>query len=100
MSAYIIASYDIVDAEGMKDYVPGVLPLLAKYDVEVLAADSGAQALEGEKRAAYVVLRFESEETALAFYNDPDYAPLRKMRIGCTANTNLVLAHEFVPPES
>ena len=98
MSAYIIASYDIVDEKGYEGYVPGVGPLLAQHGAEILVADYEAQALEGEKRTAYVVLRFESEEAALAWYNDPAYEPIRKMRLDSSANGNLVLAHEFVPP--
>ena len=98
MSAYIIASYDVVDPQGYEGYVPAVGPLLAKHGAEVLVADTGAQALEGDKRSAYVVLRFESEEAALAWYNDPDYAEVRKMRVDSSANTALVLAHQFVPP--
>ena len=97
MSAYIIASYDIVDAEGYEPYVPGVVPLLAKHGAEIVVADRNAQALEGGKRSSYVVLRFASEEAALAWYNDPDYVDVRKLRIDSSENTNLVLAHEFVP---
>lgn len=98
MSAYIIASYDIVDEEGYEPYVPGVVPLLAKHGAEIVVADRDAQALEGDKRTSYVVLRFASEEAALAWYNDPDYVDVRKLRIDSSENTNLVLAHEFVPP--
>lgn len=98
MSAYIIASYDVVDEKGMEDYVPGVGPLLAKHGAEVLVATHDVTALEGDKRSAYVVLRFASDEAALAWYNDPAYAPLKKMRIDSTANGNLVLAPEFTPP--
>ena len=98
MSAYIIASYDIVDEKGYEGYVPGVGPLLGKHGAEVLVADYSAQALEGDKRSAYVVLRFASEEAALAWYNDPDYVEVRKLRVDSSANTNLALAHEFVPP--
>lgn len=98
MSAYVIASYDIADEQGYEGYVPGVGPLLAKHGAEILVADYEAQALEGPKRTAYVVLRFASEEAALAWYNDPDYDGLKKKRIDSSANGNLVLAHEFVPP--
>ena len=66
MSAYVIVSYDIEDAEGFGGYVPGVAPLLQKHGAEILVADFNARGLEGEKRGVYVVLRFESEEKALA----------------------------------
>lgn len=97
MSAYIIVSYDIVDPEGYEGYVPGVVPLLAKHGAEVLVAEYDARALEGDKRSAYVVLRFESEEAALAWYNDPAYEPVKKIRLGSSDNGNLVLAKQFVP---
>ncbi len=100
MSAYIIGSYDIVDPKGYESYVPGVVPLLAKHKAEILVAAYDAQALEGQKRSVYVVLRFESEEAALAWYNDPAYEPVRKIRLGTCSNSNMVLAKQFVPPGS
>jgi uncharacterized protein (DUF1330 family) len=100
MAAYMIVSYDIVDADGFEGYVPGVMPLLAKHGAEILVADSGAQVLEGEQRDMYVVLRFESEEAALGWYNDPDYAPVKKIRLDSTVNGNVVLARQYVPPST
>jgi uncharacterized protein (DUF1330 family) len=46
MSAYIIASYDIVDPKAFESYVPGVIPLLQKHGAEILAAEYDAQPLE------------------------------------------------------
>ena len=98
MSAYIIASYDIADSRGYEGYVPGVVPLLQKHGAEILVASYDAQALEGDKRDVYVVLKFASEAAALAWYNDPDYAPVKKIRLDASANGNLVLALPFAPP--
>lgn len=100
MSAYIIASYDIVDPKGYEGYVPGVVPLLAKHKAEILVAAYDVEALEGQKRSVYVVLQFESEEAALGWYNDPAYEPVRKIRLGSCDNSNMVLARQFVPPGS
>lgn len=100
MAAYIIASYDIVDPESYQGYVPAVGPLLEKHGAEILAAEFDAHLLEGEKRSVYVVLRFESEEAALGWYNDPAYEPVRKIRLGSCANNNMVLAKQFVPPST
>ncbi len=66
MTAYIIASYDIVDPK-YEGYVPGVVQLLQKHGAEILVAEFDAQALEGDKRSVYVVLRFKSEEAALGW---------------------------------
>ena len=46
----------------------------------------------------YVVLRFESEEAALAWYADPAYQPLKKIRLDSSDHGNLVLAKQFVLP--
>ena len=100
MSAYVIASYDIVDAEGYEPYVPGVLPLLEKHGAEIVVADFDAEALEGERRSVYVVLRFPSAESARNWHADPAYEPLKKVRWESCARNDIVLAEEFVPPES
>ena len=100
MGAYVIASYDIVDQEGYKDYVPGVLPLLTKHGGQVVAADYNVQTLEGDKRSVYVILKFNSEEAALNWYNDPEYKDVKKIRMGSCNNNNLVLAKPFVQPRA
>jgi len=100
VSAYIIASYDIADAKGYEGYVPGVVPLLQKHGAEILVASYDAQALEGDRRDVYLVLKFASEAAALAWYNDPAYTPVKKIRLDASANGNLALAKEFVPPSA
>ena len=100
MSAYVIASYDIADPDHYKDYPPAVGPIVAKHGAELLVASMDATPLEGNKRQVYVVLRFESEEAALKWYNDPEYAPVRKIRLDSTANGTAVIAKGFVPPSA
>lgn len=98
MSAYIIATYDITDPVGYEPYVPAVIPLLQKHNAEILVADYEARGLEGEVRGVNVVLRFESEEAALAWYNDPDYESVKKTRVDSTSHGTVTLAKQFVPP--
>jgi uncharacterized protein (DUF1330 family) len=100
MAVYFIVSYDIVDADKYEGYVPGVVPLLQKHGAEILVADYDAQAYEGDKRSVYAVLRFASEEAAAGWYNDPEYEPVRSIRLDSTANGSVVLARAFVPPGS
>ena len=54
--------------------------------------------IEGQSRGVNVVLKFESEETAMNWYNDPDYQPVKKVRVDATENGTVLLANEFVPP--
>ncbi|HUE72840.1 MAG TPA: DUF1330 domain-containing protein [Pirellulaceae bacterium] len=98
MSAYILVSYDIRDAEGFEGYVPGVLPLLERHGAEILVADFDVKPIEGNKHGVYVVLRFESEDAALAWYNDSAYEPVRKIRLTSCDNNHMVLAKAFAPP--
>ncbi len=98
MSVYVIASYDIEDPEGYEGYVPGVIPLLQKHGAEVLVADYEAKTIEGQGRGVNVVLKFESEATAMNWYNDPDYGPVKKIRLDSTTNGTAILAKQFVPP--
>ena len=99
MAAYIIATYSINNPQGYEGYVPGVIPLLQKHGAEILVADYESEELEGPAHKVTVVLRFESEEAARAWYNDPDYDPVRKIRLDSSTGT-LVLAKEFVMPSA
>lgn len=98
MAAYVIAIYDITDQDGYQQYLQGVGEVVARYEGELIVADFEAKHLEGDKRDVYVVLKFESEEKAMGWYNDPDYKPLRDIRLASTGNVSTVLAGEFVPP--
>lgn len=98
MSVYILATYDVVDPEAYKNYVAGVIPLLMKHKAEVLVADYEPNNIEGEARGANIVLKFESEEAAMNWYNDPDYESVKKIRFDNTTNGYLALSKQFVPP--
>ena len=100
MAVYVIVSYDIDDPQAYEPYVPGVIPLLQKHGAEILVADYEAKSIEGQARGINVVLRFESEEAALNWYNDPDYGPVKQIRLASTSHGTLLLAKEFVPPSS
>lgn len=98
MSAYFIATYDITDPEAYQAYVQQVIPLLMKHKGEVLVADYEAEALEGEARSAYIVLRFASEEALRGWYEDPDYEAPKQQRFAATTHHHAVAAHAFVMP--
>jgi len=98
MSVYVIASYDIENPEGYEGYVPGVRPLLQKHSAEILVADYEAKTIEGQGRGVNVVLKFESEAAAMNWYNDPDYGPVKQIRLDSTTSGTMILAKQFVPP--
>ena len=73
---------------------------LAKYGAEVLVATFESEALQGEPADGVVVLRFPSEQAIRDFVHDPDYRPLKDLRLRITTNASAVLAPEFEWPDS
>ena len=99
MSAYFILTHTITDADKYRsEYVPQVLPFIAKYDGEIVVASPDAEPLQGSPAKGVVVLRFPSEEAVRGFVNDPEYQPAKELRIALTTNANAVLAPEFQMP--
>jgi uncharacterized protein (DUF1330 family) len=99
MSAYFILTQTVTDPEKYaQEYIPRVMPFLAKYKAEVVVAAMEAASLEGNPAKGAVVLRFPSEQAIRDFLADPDYQPVKGIRMGITANANAVMAPEFKMP--
>ena len=99
MSAYFILTHTITDPDKYRnEYVPQVIPFIAKYDGEIVVASPDAEPLQGSPAKGVVVLRFPSEEAVRGFVNDPEYQPAKELRIALTTNANAVLASEFQMP--
>ena len=100
MVAYFILTQTITDAEKyQKEYIPGVLPFLAKYQAEVLVADFNATPLQGEPAQGVVVLKFPSEQAIQDFLDDPAYKPVKDIRLAITTHASAVMAPAFKPPQ-
>lgn len=97
MAVYYINSYDIIDMEEYANYAAPVYQLLQKYGAEVLASDLHAIAVEGVAKTMNAIIRFPSEEAALACYADPEYQPVKQIRWRSTTNCTMVLVKEFEP---
>jgi len=99
MTAYYILTQTITDLERYRsEYIPLVLPFIAKYDGEIVVASTDAEPLQGSPAKGVVVLRFPSEEAVRGLVNDPEYQPAKELRIALTTNANAVLAPEFQMP--
>ena len=95
MAVYYINTYDITDMEEFQNYPPKVRPLLLKYGAEVIAMDTHPVCLEGTARTMNAIIRFPSQEAALNCYNDPDYQPVKQIRLKSTKNCTMILVKEF-----
>jgi uncharacterized protein (DUF1330 family) len=59
MRAYFILTHTINDPQKyVQEYIPGVMPFLAKHKAEVVVAELAAKPLEGDPAKGVVVLRF------------------------------------------
>ena len=101
MSAYAFITYDVSDAETYAQYSPGGLPTIratvTRHGGKVIVAGGENTWLEGARKAL-VVIEFPTTAAALAWEEDPDYAPLRAIRLKSTTNVVEVIAPAFVPP--
>jgi uncharacterized protein (DUF1330 family) len=99
MAAYFILTQTITDAERYRtEYLPAVQPFLRKYRAEVLVADRAATPVQGDPPASVVVIRFPSAEMLKGFLDDPDYQPVKELRLAITTNAHAVMAAEFEAP--
>ena len=100
MAAYFILTHTITDIQRYRDeYIPQVIPFIAKYEGEVVVGSFDAEPIQGNPEKGVVVLRFPSEQAVRDFVNDPEYQPVKKIREALTTNANAVLAPEFRMPE-
>lgn len=96
MAAYFILTQDFTDLERFRqEYVPKVLPFIAKHDGEVVVASFDAKPLQGNPPKGVVVIKFPSEQALRGWENDPDYKPVKEVRLALTTNANAVLAPAF-----
>lgn len=81
MAAYVIANVEVTDAATYERYRKDVPATIGKYGGRFLVRGGALEALEGDfvpKRI--VVLEFESVERAKAWWDSPEYRPLRALR--------------------
>ena len=81
MPAYVIANVDVTDAAAYDEYRKGVLATIERYDGRFLVRGGAAQVLEGTfQPKRVVVLEFPNAARARAWWDSPEYRPLRELR--------------------
>jgi uncharacterized protein (DUF1330 family) len=93
MPVYVLAErLTVHDPEGLQHYLDEVSPTVAAHGGRYHVVSSDVEALEGEwQPAALAMFEFPTREAALAWWNSPEYAPLRELR-ETSASYNIVLA--------
>ena len=90
MAAYLIVNYDVVDADGYREYQKGAAPIMAG-GAKLLVLDRESVAKEGEPGHQTVVIEYPTKEAALAAYDSDEYQAVVGTRHGATANGRAVI---------
>lgn len=91
MLAYVIANIEVLDAEGYEEYRRGVPATITAYGGRYLARGGATEVLEGNwspKRC--VLLEFPSLDRFKAWWDSPEYRPLRAVRERTTRSSLVV----------
>ena len=83
MSAFVIGMYDIWDEGWREAYRDKTIALARKHGGKILVRPNCPwEVLEGKApcRTGVVMFEFPSTGDARAWYDDPEYAPLKKLR--------------------
>ena len=92
MTYYSVLAITPTNEDWIPNYIGPVTALVAQHGGKYLARTASHERLEGEGEdaALRVILEWPSKEAAVAFMNDPVYAPHLKAR---TAGSN---SHHFL----
>ncbi len=91
MLAYVIANIEVLDAEGYEEYRRKVPATITAYGGRYLARGGATEVLEGNwspKRC--VLLEFPSLARFKAWWDSPEYRPLRAVRERTTRSSLVV----------
>ena len=92
MAAYLFVNIEVKDATVYAEYRSGVTPMIHKHGGEYLARGGAAERIEGDWTPGRVVLlKFPDMAAVQAFLNDPDYQPLKDLRLRAAETQMLAL---------
>ena len=97
MAAYLIADVDVTDAAAFEEYRREVPETERHYGGRYLGRGGDTKVLEGDwEPHRLVIIEFPGMASLMAWYNSPEYAPLKALRLTC-AKTRII-ALEGVSP--
>lgn len=83
MPAYFIVQSTISDEARYQQYRDAVIPLMATFGAKIIVRGGPVECLEGHHDGRrMVVFEFPSMEAIHAFWNSPEYVPVKKIREG------------------
>lgn len=93
MAAYLIADVSISDDSTFETYRQQVPAIVTAYGGRYIVRGSGAELLEGTRPPnRTVVLEFATQDALTAFWESPEYRPLRALRESCATSHIIAIA--------
>ena len=80
MLAYVIAHVEVLDAAGYEEYSRKVSATIEAYGGRSIVRGGATEVLEGEAPGRWVLLEFPSMDRLRAWWDSPEYLPLRAIR--------------------
>jgi uncharacterized protein (DUF1330 family) len=92
MPAYLVAEIIITDPAKIKEYGSKVGPIVAKHGGRLLTKPGSHKMPEGGhwKPDNVVVIEFPDMNSLSAWYNSPEYQPLKALRKECTSDLSMM----------
>jgi uncharacterized protein (DUF1330 family) len=92
MAAYYVVELEVQDPAAFEEYRRQVPALIEKYGGRYLVRGGKTETLEGDWRPQrVVVLEFPSVADAKRFYEAPEYAPLKALRLRTTRSKTILV---------
>lgn len=91
MAAYLIVDNVITDSKAYDDYRRQAVPLVARFGGRFLVRGGPISHLEGDwKPQRLVLIEFPSMDALRAWYDSPEYAPMRALRQAASTGSVVV----------
>ena len=83
MAAYLIVQSTISDEAQYQKYRDAVIPMMMKHGAKIIVRGAKVEALEGHHDGRrMVIFEFPSMDAIRAFWDSPEYIPVKKIREG------------------
>jgi uncharacterized protein (DUF1330 family) len=85
MAVYFVFHNRVHNTEKMQEYLSKVSETLAPYHPEILVFTEHSEVIEGNTHLPRtIVMKFDSREAAMAWYNSPAYQEVLPLRLEAT----------------
>jgi uncharacterized protein (DUF1330 family) len=93
---YLLGFNDPMNSDWVEEYQAKVPPIAARHGLVVPCLGDKFEVLRGSfDRQSMILLQFPSEDAYRAFWSDPDYLPIKKLREDNTQSEHIAFASGY-----